>query len=91
MDNKDHAFKLSGVSLASQHNHKQHPFSLRIILFWMIRCAVALLIYSDEKKIAGRNEEWGFPGGSVVKHLLANARDAGSNPGPGGSQVWRSS
>ena len=49
------------------------------------------MIYSDEKKIAGRNEEWGFYGGSVVKNLLAYARDVGSNPGPGGSWVWRSS
>ena len=27
----------------------------------------------------------GFPGGSVVKNPLANAGDAGSIPGPGGS------
>ena len=29
----------------------------------------------------------GFPGGSVVKNPPANARDAGSIPGPGGSHV----
>ena len=28
---------------------------------------------------------WGFPGGSVVKNLLANAGDAGSIPGSGRS------
>ena len=28
---------------------------------------------------------WGFPGGSVVKNLPANAGDAGSIPGLGGS------
>ena len=26
---------------------------------------------------------WGFPGGPVVKNLLANAGDMGSIPGPG--------
>jgi len=30
---------------------------------------------------------WGFPGGSVVKNLLANARDTGSIPGPGISHM----
>ena len=28
---------------------------------------------------------WGFPGGTVVKNLPANARDTGSIPGPGRS------
>ena len=30
-----------------------------------------------------RKKPWGFPGGSVVKNLPANAGDTGSNPGPG--------
>ena len=32
----------------------------------------------------------GFPGGAVVENLPANAGDAGSNPGLGGSHVTRS-
>ena len=28
-----------------------------------------------------------FPGGAVVKNPPANARDTGSNPGPGGSRM----
>ena len=36
-----------------------------------------------------KNEEnsWGFPGGSVVKNLPANARDMDSIPGPGRSHM----
>ena len=33
---------------------------------------------------------WGFPGGSVVKNLPANAGDMGSSPGPGKSHMSRS-
>ena len=33
----------------------------------------------------------GFPGGTVVKNLPANAGDTGSIPGPGGSHMPRSS
>ena len=32
----------------------------------------------------------GFPGGTVVKNPPANARDTGSNPGPGRSHMPRS-
>ena len=31
-----------------------------------------------------------FPGGAVVKNLLANAGDTGSSPGPGRSHMPRS-
>ena len=34
--------------------------------------------------------EMGFPGGAVVESLPANAEDAGSSPGLGGSHVPRS-
>ena len=34
---------------------------------------------------------WGFPGGSVVKNLPANAGDMGLIPGAGGSHIPRSS
>ena len=34
--------------------------------------------------------EWGFPGGAVVGGLPANAGDAGSSPGLGGSHMPRS-
>ena len=33
---------------------------------------------------------WGFPGGAVVKNPPANAGDAGSYPGLGGSYMPRS-
>ena len=33
---------------------------------------------------------WGFPGGTVVKNLPANAGDTGSSPGPGRSHMPRS-
>jgi len=33
---------------------------------------------------------WGFPGGSVVNNLLANAGDTGSMPYPGRSHMPRS-
>ena len=33
---------------------------------------------------------WGFPGGAVVESLPANAGDAGSSPGLGGSHMPRS-
>ena len=35
-------------------------------------------------------KEKGFPGGSVVKNLPANAGDMGSSPGPGRSHMPRS-
>ena len=37
-----------------------------------------------------KNRAWGFPGGAVVENLPANAGDAGSSPGLGGSHVPRS-
>ena len=33
---------------------------------------------------------WDFPGGAVVKNPPANARDTGSNPGPGRSHMPQS-
>ena len=33
---------------------------------------------------------WGFPGGTVVKNLPANAGDTGSIPGPGRSHMPQS-
>ena len=46
-------------------------------------------VYSSRKLII-KNEQ-GFPGGSVVKHLPANAGDVGSTPGPRRSQMpWNS-
>ena len=52
-------------------------------------------------KVLGENEKcafyfylknrrhWGFPGGAVVENLPANAGDAGSGPGLGGSHMPR--
>ena len=34
-----------------------------------------------------KNNFWGFPGGTVVKNLPANAGDTGSIPGPGRSHM----
>ena len=36
------------------------------------------------------HNEWGFPGGAVVKNLPANAGDMGLSPGPGRSHMSRS-
>ena len=41
--------------------------------------------YSELKR-----NELGFPGGTVVKNLPANAGDTGSSPGPGRSHMLRS-
>ena len=37
-----------------------------------------------------KQNAWGFPGGTVVENLPANAGDAGSSPGLGGSHMPRS-
>ena len=37
-----------------------------------------------------KKEDWGFPGGTVVKNLPANAEDTGLSPGPGRSHMPRS-
>ena len=34
-----------------------------------------------------KNNRWGFPGGTVVENLPANAGDTGSSPGLGGSHM----
>ena len=39
---------------------------------------------------SGAEHTPGFPGGSVVKHLLVNAGDTGSIPGPGRSHMPQS-
>ena len=44
---------------------------------------------SDAKKVQSKYFV-GFPGGSVVENLPANAGDTGSNPGLGGSHMPRS-
>ena len=41
----------------------------------------------SELKVEG---VWGFPGGSVVENLSANAGDTGSSPGLGRSHMPRS-
>ena len=37
-----------------------------------------------------KTNNWGFPGGAVVKNLPANAGDTGSSPGLGRSHMLRS-
>ena len=41
-------------------------------------------------RFAQLKDEWGFPGGTVVKNLPDNAGDTGSSPGPGRSHMPRS-
>ena len=42
--------------------------------------------------ILKNKQSLGFPGGTVVKNLPANAGDTGSSPGPGRSHMrWQSS
>ena len=46
--------------------------------------AILLLgIYLKKTKTVTQKDIWGFPGGTVVKNLPANAGDTGSSPGPG--------
>ena len=48
---------------------------------------------SIKKKFLKTNKKhilWGFPGGSVVENLPADAGDQGSIPGPGRSHMPRS-
>ena len=44
----------------------------------------------EKKKAFSINDAQGFPDGTVVGNLPANAGDTGSSPGPGGSHVARS-
>ena len=44
----------------------------------------------EKKNCLQELKSWGFPGGAVVESLPANAGDAGSRPGPGGSHMPRS-
>ena len=39
--------------------------------------------HNNKKITQSKNEQKGFPGGSVVKNPPANAGDMGSIPGPG--------
>ena len=41
-------------------------------------------------KVRRRKTSGDFPGGTVVKNLLANSGDTGSIPGPGGSHMPQS-
>ena len=43
------------------------------------------------KNFKSKDTILGFPGGAVVKNPPASARDRGSSPGPGRSQMPRSS
>ena len=57
------------------------------------------LVYAQIPESKGKNKQgnqlkkksWGFPGGSVVKNLLANTGDTGSIPGLGRLHMPRSS
>ena len=53
-----------------------HPYSL-----------LAKAKYIWERRLVGLEDLEGFPGGSVVKNLLANAGDTSSIPGPGRSHM----
>ena len=47
-------------------------------------------LYPTIKSLLKNIASWGFPGGTVVKNLPANAGDTGSSPGPGRSNMLRS-
>ena len=42
------------------------------------------------QKIDLKKNCWGFPGGTMIKNLPANAGDTGLSPGPGRSHMPRS-
>ena len=49
------------------------------------------LIPKPDKDVTKKKENYrGFPDGTVVENLPANAGDTGSNPGLGGSHMWQS-
>ena len=54
------------------------------MLFWLVKIIVKNFAYIKNKLT------WGFPGGTVVKNLPANAGDMGSSPGLGRSHMPRS-
>ena len=45
------------------------------------------VVHICNRILLSHKKEWGFPGGAVVENLPANAGDAGSSPGLGGSHV----
>ena len=59
--------------------------NFKYIYFWL-----AKLLHSLSRHAAFKNKYLGFPGGTVVESLPANAGDTGSSPGLGGSHMPRS-
>ena len=60
---------MKNVDIRTISNAYQHILMIIICIFLMTLCGILLLVC--------------FPGGSVVKNLLANAGDTGLNPGLG--------
>ena len=59
-------------------------FILRLGLVSMVHLNVLIASFLKTRIL------WGFPGGTVVKNLPANAGDTGSSPDPGKSHIPRS-
>ena len=79
------------INLQSQCNFSKNP---RIsigqsvyLLFSLVNLKKLSNLFIKEKI---KNNQKGFPGGAVVESLPADAGDAGSSPGLGGSHMPRS-
>ena len=62
-------------------------YTLKELILWYVNYILINLL----KNISLKKTPWGFPGGTVVENLPANAGDTGSSPGLGGTHVPRSS
>ena len=51
-----------------------------VVSYLLLSISLSRFVFS---KLSYQKSNWGFPGGTVVKNLPANAGDTGSSPGPG--------
>ena len=72
-------------------NKEQHPFYLILEQSFHVLQNIEHQTSWKSLRIQSLKRPWkGFPGGAVVESLPANAEDAGSSPGLGGSHMPRS-
>ena len=70
-----------------------HIYITESVHLKLIRHCKLLNFKKKKKGLEGHIKKFGvggFPGGSVIKNLPANAGDAGSTPDPGRSQLLQS-